>query len=126
MEAGPSRPILPLLTGNRMDTLWQDLRHAARALRRSPYVTIAAALSIGLGVGATTAVFSWMDGAVLHPFPAATDEGRLVGVEVGPPNGGMGAWSYQTFKELRDATQSFAGMAAWRIIRVSAREPGEA
>ena len=108
-----------------MNALWLDLRHAARSLRRSPYAAIVAALSIGLGVGATAAVFSWMDGAVLHPFPAVADEGRLVGVEVGPPNGGMGAWSYQTFKELRDATRSFSGMAAWRIIRVATREPGE-
>jgi len=109
-----------------MHTLWGDLRHAIRSLRRSPYVTVAAALAIGLAVGATTAVFSWMDGFVLHPFLGVSDQTRLVGLEVGPPNGGMGAWSYQTFKELRDGTQSFAGMAAWRIIRVSAREPGEA
>ena len=87
---------------------------------------MAATLSIGLAIGASAAVFSWMDGLVLHPFPAVFDQTRLVGLEVGPPNGGMGAWSYQTFKELRDGTQSFAGMAAWRIIRVSTREPGEA
>jgi predicted permease len=108
-----------------MDTFWLDLRYAARALYRTPYVTIAAVVSIGLGVGASAAVFTWMDAAVLHPFPAVADEGRLVGIEVGEPNGGMGAWSYQTFKELRDATHSFSGMAAWRLIRVASREPGE-
>src|SRR5678815_1202934 len=108
-----------------MDTFWLDLRYAARALRRAPYVVVAAALSIGLGIGAATAVFSWMDAAVLHPFPAAADQDRLVGIEVGPPNGGMGAWSYRTFKELRDATHSFTGMAAWRMVRVATREPGE-
>src|SRR5512138_1839075 len=108
-----------------MDTFWLDLRYAGRALRRTPYVIVAAALSIGLGIGAATAVYSWMDAAVLHPFPATPDEDRLVGIEVGPPNGEMGAWSYPTFKELRDATHSFTGMAAWRILRVAAREPGE-
>ena len=108
-----------------MDTFWLDLRYAARALRRAPYVVVAAALSIGLGIGSATAVFSWMDAAVLHPFPAAADQDRLVGIEVGPPNGGMGAWSYRTFKELRDATHSFTGMAAWRMVRVATREPEE-
>src|SRR4029453_14945813 len=108
-----------------MDTFWLDLRYAARALRRAPYLGVAPALSIGLGIGSATAVFSWMDAAVLHPFPAAADQDRLVGIEVGPPNGGMGAWSYQTFRELRDATHSFTGMAAWRIIRVATREPGD-
>ena len=108
-----------------MDTFWLDLRYAIRALRRTPYVTVAAILSLGLGIGAASAVFSWMDGAVLHPFPAVADEGRLVGIEVGPPNGGMGAFSYQTFKELRAAAHSFSGMAAWRLIRVAARDPRE-
>jgi hypothetical protein len=108
-----------------MNSLWLDLRHAARSLRRSRFAAIAAALSIGLSVGATAAVFNWMDGTVLHPFPAVADEGRLVGLEVGEPSGGTGASSYQTFKELRDATKSFSGMAAWRIVRVATREPGE-
>src|SRR5579872_4164011 len=106
-----------------MQLLWLDLRHAFRVIVRAPSVTVAAALAIGVGVGAATAVFSWMDGLVLHPFPAVADQTRLVGIEVGPPNGGMGAWSYQSFKELRDACSSFSGMAAWRIIRVSTRAP---
>lgn len=108
-----------------MPPFWSDFRQAVRASQRSPYVTAAAVLSIGLAVGSGAAVFSWMDGLVLHPFPAVADQTRLVGLEVGPPNGGMGAWSYRTFKELRDAMRSFTGLAAWRIIRVSTREPGE-
>jgi predicted permease len=108
-----------------MSTLSSDLRHAVRSLARAPYVTIVALLSIGLGVGGATAVFSWMDGLVLHPFPAAFQQERLVGVEVGEPNGGMGAWSYQTFKELRDGTRTFSGLAAFRIVRVSVRAPSE-
>lgn len=102
-----------------------DLTNAARALRRSPYVVAVAVLSIGIAVGAVSAVFTWTDALVLHPFPAVPAQDRLVGVEVGPPNGGMGAWSYQTYKELRDGTNSFTGLAAWRIICVSTRAPGE-
>src|SRR5258708_37979906 len=90
---------IPLPT---MHNLWLGLRHSARALLRSPYVTFVSLFSIGLGVGAAAAVYSWLDGMVLHPFPAVADQGRLVGIEVGEPSGGMGAWSYPTFKELRD------------------------
>src|SRR5690242_1760180 len=108
-----------------MRDLWLDLERAARGLRRTPLLLAAAVLSIGLAVGAVTAVFSWMDGLVLHPFPAVPDQGRLVGIEVGEPNGGMGAWSYPTFKELRDGARAFTGMAAWRINRMSVRRPGE-
>jgi predicted permease len=108
-----------------MNTFWLDIRHVARSLIRAPYVTVVSALSIGLGVGAAAAVYSWTDGLVLHPFPATADQGRLVGIEVGEPSGGMGAWSYQTFKELRGSLKSFSGLAAWRIIRVSVRHPGD-
>ena len=102
-----------------------DIRRAARSLLRSPYVTIVAVLSIGLGVGAATAVYSWMDGLVLHPFPAVREQDALVGIEVGEPNGGMGAWSYRTFNELAQGLRSYSGMAAWNIIRVSVRLPSE-
>lgn len=108
-----------------MGTLWLDLHHGARALFRAPYLTVVSILSIGLGIGAATAVYSWLDGLVLHPFPAAADQGRLAGIEVGAPNGGMGAWSYPTYKELREGTTSFAGVAAFRILRVSTRQPGD-
>jgi putative ABC transport system permease protein len=108
-----------------MSVLLSDVKHAVRSLARAPYVTIVAVLSIGIGVGGATAVFSWLDGMVLHPFPAATDQERLVGVEVGPPNGGMGAWSYQSYKEMRDGLRTINGLAAYRLLRVAVREPSE-
>src|SRR5690349_12455257 len=102
-----------------------SLRQSIRALVRTPYVSLVSVISIALGVGAGVAVYSWMDGLVLHPFPATADQTRLVGIEVGAPNGGMGAWAYPTFKELRDGTRAFTAMAAWRINRMSVRRPGE-
>lgn len=56
-----------------MSTFRLELSHAIRALRRSPYVTVAAVTSIGLGVGAATTVFSWMDGVLFHPFPSTSN-----------------------------------------------------
>ena len=108
-----------------MLTPLDDLRFALRGLLRARYVSLVSALSIGLGVGAAVAAYSWMDGLVLHPFPATADQGRLVGIEVGPPNGGMGAWSYQSFNELQDGLRSLSGLAAFRVVRASAREAGE-
>ena len=59
--------------------LWQDIRYAARVLRREPAFTVAAVLSLALGIGATTAVFSIADTIFLRPLPYA-DAGRLVWV----------------------------------------------
>jgi putative ABC transport system permease protein len=59
------------------DRLWQDVRYAVRVLRRAPAFTAAAVLSLALGIGATTAVFSIADTVFLRPLPYA-DSGRLV------------------------------------------------
>ena len=108
-----------------MSSFLLDLRHAGRALRRSPVVVAIAVLSIGLGVGANAAVFSWMDNLVLHPYPAIADPDRLVGLEVAAPDGDGWPLSYPTYREWRDGSRSFAGMAGWTVIRVSAREEHE-
>ena len=107
-----------------MDAFLQDLRFAVRGLRRSPYVVLVAILSIGISAGSAVAAYSWMDGLVLHPFPAAADQTRLVGIEVVAP-GGMGAWSYPSFSELERSLHSLSGIAAFRILRASVRSPGE-
>ena len=70
------------------DHFWQDVRYAARMLRRAPGFTVIAALTIALGIGATTAIFSVIDATLLQPLPYPQPE-QLVSIQDDLP--GVGA-----------------------------------
>ncbi len=61
-----------------IETAWQDLRFGFRTLRRSPGFTLLAMLCLTLGIGANAAVFSWVEGILLRPYPLVSHQERLV------------------------------------------------
>jgi putative ABC transport system permease protein len=66
------------------DTLLQDLRHAVRALRRTPGLAITVILTLGLGIGATAAIFSVVYGVLLRPLPLPYEDRLVTICETGP------------------------------------------
>ncbi len=94
------------------DQLAQDLRYGLRSLWKSPAFTAAAALTIALGVGANTAVFSLLDAVLLQSLPVKKPK-ELVFVDAAGTSGKSGAPPYPCFTRLRAETGSFAAMAAF-------------
>lgn len=96
-----------------VETLVRDLRYAVRTLRRDAALTMFAILTIGVGVGASTVVFSVVNALWLRPLPF-DDPGRLVWVANGPSEN-LSKQSVQVghLVDLREQTRSLAGLAAF-------------
>src|SRR5712692_10612049 len=96
-----------------------DFRFAVRTLRRSPVFTTVAVLSLALGIGANTAIFSVFDKVLLRLLPVAEPERLVVLHREGPnpqgwslSNNSETVFSYLLYKDLRDRSEVFSGMMA--------------
>ncbi len=88
----------------------QDVRYACRSLRRAPGFTLVALLTLALGIGGTTAIFSVVDGILLRPLPYP-DAGAVVRMTRSEDAGGFSPADYLDY---RNGSRSFAALAAYR------------
>ncbi len=93
-----------------MDTLLQDLRYSARKLLHTPAFTIVAVATLAIAIGATTAVYSIVDGVLLEPLPFRAPS-QLVRIESTGRDGKPFPLSPADFLDYRDQSASFTGMA---------------
>jgi putative ABC transport system permease protein len=94
-----------------MPTFVQDLRYTARMLWNAPGFTLVAVLTLALGIGANTAIFSFVDGVLLKPLPYAHPE-RILMVWEKPPGGDRNAISTLNFLDWKSQNTVFDRMAA--------------
>ena len=105
---------------------WQDVRFGERMLARSPGFTLAAVLALGLGIGASTAVFSVLDGVVLRPLPYADPEQLLMLWDANPGTRlAHEPISPVTFLDDRALSQVFQDAAGWWRPNLNLSDPGQ-
>jgi hypothetical protein len=107
-----------------MADLLHDIRYALRSLRRSPGFALAAILTLGLGIGANTAIFSVVHGVLLRPLPYPEPE-RLVMLWGHHPTIGRETASLPDFLDWRRQARSFDAIAAWANASYNLTGAGE-
>jgi len=97
-----------------MHTLWQDLRYGVRMLRKSPGATAVAILTLTLGIGANSTVFSCASATLLDPIPGMAHPAQVVSVMGGAP-GHLPTLSYPDYEDLRRGNRVFSGMTGFAL-----------
>jgi predicted permease len=107
-----------------LETLLADFRYGLRGLRRSPVFCVAAVLTLAVGIGANTVVFTLLHGLLLRslpvPDPQALARISLTGLRDAPP---VFVIPYRMIQQLRQEQRSFVGVSAWRDYAVNLPDP---
>ncbi len=98
-----------------IETVWQDLRYGLRLLRRSPLFTATAVLSLAIGIGANTTIFSVANAMLLRSLPGLADPARLVDIGRTQNGDGFDTASYPNYRDVRDRVTTVADVYAYRV-----------
>ena len=105
--------------------IWQDLRYGARSLLKNPGFSLVVVITLALGIGANTALFSVVNGVLLNPLPFPQPD-QLVTLDQSKPNFETGAIPYPNFRDLQKENRTFSAMAISRGFGFSLIGAGEA
>jgi predicted permease len=102
----------------------RDLRHAGRAIARMPIVAAVIVLSLGVGIGVNTAVFSWIQARLLKPLPGVANSHRLFLVEPHTEVGLYPGASWLEYRDVREQLRSLPDLIAFRTVPLYVGETG--
>jgi putative ABC transport system permease protein len=106
--------------------LLHDLRHALRLLRKTPGFTVVAILTLGLGIGACTAIYTVVYGVLLRPLPYPEPDRVMHLWQISPRGGTRLAFPDPNYEDLRDQNRTFQALAVYAEVTTSATLDGHA
>ena len=113
---------VPISGDTAMQSIVQDVRFAVRSLARRPGFVAAVTLTLALGIGANTAMFSLLDAVLLHPLPAISHPDQVVSVyRAASERSRYEGVSYPVFKAMAERTRALSGLAGLAGTTVAAR-----
>ncbi len=108
-----------------MTSFWQDIRYSLRMIAKAPGFAAIAILTLALGIGANTTIFSWINSTLLNPVPGIARPGEVVSLTLSKPGDNPFPFTYPDIEAMRDGQQSFTGIAACNFAQVSLTGKGK-
>jgi len=102
-----------------MTSFWQDVRYSLRMIAKAPGFAAIAILTLALGIGANTTIFSWINSALLNPVPGLARPSEVVSLTLSKPGDNPFPFTYPDLEAMRSGQQSFAGITACSFAQMS-------
>src|SRR5262245_43648376 len=108
-----------------MSTFTQDVKYALRVIVKAPGYAGITILTLALGIGANTTIFSWINGSLLNPVPGIANQGEVVALSLSSDPTSPFPFTYPDLEALRNGQQSFVGLTSVNVAPMSLTGTGK-
>src|ERR1700674_247597 len=108
-----------------MTSFWKDIRYGLRVFAKAPGFAAIAILTLALGIGANTTIFSWINSTLLNPVPGLSNPSEVVSLTLSKPGDNPFPLTYPDLEAMRDGQQSFTGITACNFAQMSLTGKGK-
>jgi predicted permease len=108
-----------------MTSVWQDVRYSVRMIAKTPGYAAIAIITLALGIGANTTIFSWINSTLLNPVPGLASPRQVVSLSLGRAGDNPFPFTYPDVEAMREEQQSFTGITACNTTPMSLTGKGK-